>query len=138
MTSVESPTVAVTEEVINTLVSTGGYTHPLFQTNAENNTAGHSVPLPGQGVLLLMGGLVEQSGALDNAIAMLELRQVRFRKMLTAGSTLRVTITPLESTTTSSGKLITVYRWIGLDGDDEVAEAEAVMLMNTSAQEAGP
>ncbi len=56
---IETGTVEVTAETISTLVDTGGYTHPLFQ----RTDAGR--PLPGQGLFLLMGGLVEQSGALD-------------------------------------------------------------------------
>jgi acyl dehydratase len=136
--SVESPAVDVTDAMIATLVETGGYTHPLFSPSAEDRASGRPVPLPGQAVLLLMGGLVEQSGALDDAIAMVELRRARFHAMVTAGSSLRVVITPLESTTTSSGKLLTVYRWVAVDSEGaEVAEVEAVMLRNNTAQEVG-
>ena len=55
----ESPALEVTEDLIATLVDRAGYTHPLFHPPPG---AG-GPPLPGQGVLLLMGGLVEQSGA---------------------------------------------------------------------------
>ena len=89
---------------MRTLVDTGGYVHPLFAPGPGTEEPARAVPLPGQGVLLLMGGLVEQSGALDDAVALVELRRVRFHRMLTAGDGLRVVITPLESTTPSRGR----------------------------------
>lgn len=128
-TCASSPQVEVTADLIATLVTRAGYTHELF-TPASGD--GRGPPLPGAGVLLLMGGLVEQSGQLDDAVALLELSSVRFRKMLFAGSTLRVQIRPLEASTTSSGKVVQRFQWTGVDGDgDHVVEAEALMLMNT-------
>jgi len=129
----ETAAVDITEAVIADLVRLGGYTHPLF-----TGTSGQPVPLPGQGVLLLMGGLVERSGHLDHAVALVELRRVRFAKMALPGSTLRVAIEEQDSATTSSGKLLTVYRWTALDGSGEtVAEAEAVMLVHSKDDIAG-
>ena len=74
-----------------------GYTHPLFHPRP----APVATPLPGQGVLLLMGGLVEQSGALDDAIALLELRRARFLTSLRAGAALRVRSSRTAARTTS-------------------------------------
>jgi acyl dehydratase len=123
----ESPALEVTEDLIATLVERAGYTHPLFHPPPG---AG-GPPLPGQGVLLLMGGLVEQSGALDDAIALLELRRARFLTPLRAGATLRVRIEPTAARTTSGGKVVRDYRWTAVDADGRaVAEVEAVMLMN--------
>jgi len=125
-TWVESPVVAVTGDLVATLVSRAGYTHPLFHPPP----GGDGPPLPGQGVLLLMGGLVEQSGALDDAVALLELRRARFLAQVRAGATLRVRIEPLASRTTSSGRAVRDYRWTAVDGEGRpVAEVEAVMLM---------
>lgn len=122
----------VTQELIDSIVSTGGYTHRLFNPTTEQQAAGQSAPLPGQGVLLLMGGLLEQSGELDHAVAMVELKNARFLQMVSAGTTLSVELEPTESHETSSGKLIQHYRWTALDGDDTpIAEVHAVMLMNT-------
>ncbi|WP_157594270.1 hypothetical protein [Streptosporangium amethystogenes] len=120
-----TPEVEVTQELIDTLVGLGGYTHPLFVP-----AAGSPAPMPGQGVLLLVGGLVERSRMLDEAIALLELREVRFSKMLRAPTTLRVELTPGEARETGSGKVIRHYRWSAIDGSgDQVLEATAVMLM---------
>jgi len=119
----QTSAVEVTAELVTDLVRLGGYTHPLF-------TGETAVPVPGQGLLLLMGGLVEQSGLLDHAVALLELRRVRFLAMVYAGSSLRVAIEEQESTPKSGGKALVVYRWTALDPVGRtVAEAEAVMLV---------
>lgn len=121
----------VTQELIDQIVSMGGYTHPLFNPTSQQCAEGQAAPLPGQGVLLLMGGLLEQSGELDHAIAMVELRNARFLQMVKAGMTLSVQLETQQSTTTNSGKLIQHYRWTALDGHDKtIAEVDAVMLMN--------
>jgi acyl dehydratase len=128
--SSDSAVVEITEELIATLVERGGYVHPLFRPAPGHEVEG-GPPLPGQGVLLLMGGLAEQSGLLDDAIALVEIKSVRFLSMLSAGMTLRVQIEPGESRNTSSGKVIRQYRWTGVDGLGAiVAEADVVMLMN--------
>ncbi len=129
-----TPTVEVTQPLIDGLVGLGGYTHPLFNPGAAELAEGVRAPMPGQGVLLLMGGLVEQSGLLDRAIALLELREVRFLKMLKAGTTLHVELTPGTSEKTSSGKVIRSYRWAAVDAaGDRILEAEARMLMHPDA-----
>ncbi len=130
---VRTPSVEVTDELVADLVRLGGYTHRLFAAPAAERTA--PVPLPGQAVLLLMGGLVEQSGMLDDAVALLELRHTRFRAMVTAGMSLRVGIEEIQSSTKSSGRRVTTYRWTATDGSgNAVAETEAVMLRNNPSQ----
>ncbi|WP_229052104.1 hypothetical protein [Aeromicrobium sp. Leaf350] len=129
--AIETGTVEVTAETIATLVETGGYTHPLFQ----RTDAGR--PLPGQGLFLMMGGLVEQSGALDHAIAMVEVRRVSFRKMVVAGTSVRVRLEPGESRTTSSGKTLQDWTWTAVDADEEtLAVAEVLMLLETTEEKA--
>ncbi|WP_326554372.1 hypothetical protein [Micromonospora sp. NBC_01813] len=123
----------MTAELVDTLIRRGGYTHPLFNPPDPGSDGGP--PLPGQAVLLLMGGLVEQSGQLDDAIALLELRRMRFHQLVRAGTTLRVRIERLASRSTSSGKVVAELRWTAVDADGaDVAEAEAVMLMNESGK----
>jgi acyl dehydratase len=81
-------------------------------------------------VLLLLGGLAERSGQLDDAIAMVELRKATFHGMVRAGTTLRIRIERLAARTTSSGKVVQELRWTGLDDDGvAVADVEVVMLM---------
>jgi hypothetical protein len=125
-----TPAVDITQPLIDGLVALGGYTHPLFNPGAEDAAA----PMPGQGVLLLMGGLVEQSGLLDRAIALLELREVRFLKMLEAGTTLHVELTAGKTERTSSGKLIQHYDWTAVDAEGaRILEAKALMLMQPAS-----
>ncbi|MFY1694692.1 MULTISPECIES: MaoC family dehydratase [unclassified Solwaraspora] len=127
------PSVTVTAELVDTLIGRGGYTHPLFNPPDPGRDGGP--PLPGQAVLLLMGGLAEQSGQLDDAIALLELRRMRFHRLVRAGTTLRVRIERLASRSTSSGKVVAELRWTAVDADGALlAEAEAVMLMNESGK----
>lgn len=133
-----TPTVEITDDLVADLVRLGGYTHPLFHPVDNGVGGGPAVPMPGQGVLLLMGGLVEQSGLLDDAIALVELRSVRFLAMVRSGVTLGVRIAEVERSTTSSGKTLQVFRWTAVGDDDvPVAEAEAVMLMSRPALEVG-
>lgn len=131
-TYVETGSVEVDADLVSTVVGRGGYTHPLFDVVAH----GDATPLPGQGVLLLAGGLVEQCGVLDDAVAMLEMKSVRFRRMVRAGDRLRVRVTPGEGRATSSGRYVQTFAWqIVVDAPphsvDTVAEADVVMLMNT-------
>ena len=126
-TFVETGTVVLTEEVIATLVETGGYTHPLF-----NPADAADRPLPGQGVLLLAGGLVEQCGILDDAVALVEIRRITFRAMVGAGDDLRVRVEPGVARATSSGRVIQEFTWQILRGVEEsIADAVVVMLMNS-------
>ncbi|MFB4309447.1 hypothetical protein [Actinomadura sp. GTD37] len=124
--TLRTPPVEITQPLIDGLVRLGGYTHPLFGPARDGGA-----PMPGQGVLLLMGGLVEQSGLLDRAIALLELREVRFLKMLTAGTSLHVELAPGAAEPTSSGKIVQHYRWTAVDaGGGRILEARALMLMH--------
>lgn len=133
---VETPAVEVTDDLIRTIVTSGGYTHPLFNPTPEQRAEGVTAPLPGQGVLLLAGGLVEQSGLLDSAVALLELRSVAFRSMVRAGMRLRVRLTPGPVRTTRSGKTIQEFTWqVVDDAGTTVVEATAVMLMTEPVKE---
>jgi hypothetical protein len=128
---VETAGLEVTAGIIETLISTGGYTHPLFNPAPDQLEAGARVPLPGPGLLLLAGGLVEQSGALAAAVAMVELRGVRFHVMVHSGDSLRVRVTPGDWRRTRHGKVVQDFEWRVLDrAGDTVAEAVAVMLMD--------
>jgi hypothetical protein len=126
-----STTTTITPELIGDLVRLGGYVHPLFQPGGADHLEG-GTPLPGQAVLLIMGGLAEQSGELDDAIAMVEIGHVKFHRMVTAGMQLHLAIEPGDSRPTRRGDIIRHYRWIALDESAAaVAEANVVMLMSS-------
>ncbi len=124
--SSDEPAVEVTAGLIDDLVRLAGYTHPLFAERSADSDR----PLPGQGVLLLMGGLVEQSGQLDDAVALLEMKRARFHRMVTAGTTLRVEIERGSERSTPGGRRLAEFTWTAVDGDEPVATVDVIMLMN--------
>lgn len=126
---VTSPPHEVTQDLIDTLVLLGGYTHALFHPTPAQQAHGVSAPLMGQGVLLLAGGLAEQTGELGDVIALVGLSDVRFRAMVRAGARLRLVIDLIGTSTAPSGKRRDEYRWTVLDDHDSVVlEATAAML----------
>lgn len=125
-THVRSRAVPVTEDLVATLVRAGGYTHPLF--------AGADAPLMGQGVLLMAGGLAEQSGALDHAIALVGLENVRFRAMARPGASVTLLLKLLEATPTSHGRHLERYSWTVVDQSETVL-LDAIVLMLTHPRE---
>jgi hypothetical protein len=129
---VTTPSVLVTDELATELVTRGGYTHPLFHPAEPAER-----PLPGQAVLLLMGGLVEQSGALDHAVAMLEIRSARFTAMVRPGTELHVDISlGTPEPTRTPGKARQVLTWNARDDDGtDLATAEVVMLVRHEPEE---
>jgi hypothetical protein len=119
-----TPTREVTAELATQLVESGGYTHPLFHPDDPADR-----PLPGQAVLLLMGGLVEQSGVLDHALAMLEIRRARFHAMVRPGSRIRVEVTPGPAEAVKAGRTHQQVTWTAFDDNGAVATAEVLMLV---------
>ena len=122
--AVRTPSREVTADLARQLVDAGGYTHPLFHPEDPADR-----PLPGQAVLLLMGGLVEQSGALDHAVAMLELRRARFHTMVRPGSRIHVEVEPGGSEPTKNGRARQELTWTAYDDDGAVATVEVLMLV---------
>lgn len=117
----------VTEELRAALVRAGGFTHPLFTRPGEVALPGGS-PLPGQGVLLLMGGLAEQSGRLDDAIALLGMTGVRFRRPAVPGVRIRVNVQVISRVPRSPGRAVCEMRW------DAVSAADAAVLVQATVQ----
>lgn len=116
--------VEVTGELVATLLDAGGFVHPLFAASNPDR------PLPGQGVLLLMGGMLERSGALDHAIAMVGLEDVRFRTMVRAGDRIRAELEPRAARTTSGGSRIETFGCVVHNQQDRVVlEATVKMLV---------
>ncbi len=123
-----TPSVAVTESMRASLVALGGYTHPLFSRPHEVSLPGGS-PLPGQAVLLLMGGLVEQSERLSDAVALLGLRDVSFRRPAVAGTVLSVRVTVVGHAITRGGRRVREMRWEAVDTEDTLLVAATAMML---------
>ena len=124
--------IEITEEIRSSLVQIGNYTHPLFSdlTVAKNSNM-NSLPLPGQALLLLAGGAVENSGELDDAIALLELVETSFSKPAFTGDSITVEISKIDRKVTSdSEKSIDTFSWaITNQNGDLLAKTVVKMLM---------
>jgi len=118
----------IPEKMRRDAVHLGGFTHPLFTRPAEVRLQGGS-PLPGQAVLLLMAGLVEQSGRMDDAIALLGMSDVRFRRPVSPGSRMHVRVDVIAHVPRPGGRTIREMRWTALDGDGSVLADAAVQLL---------
>lgn len=124
--------VDITERMRREMVSIGGFTHPLFTRPGEVSLPQGS-PLPGQAVLLLMGGLVEQSGRLTDAIALMGMREVRFRRPVVPGDRMHVMVNVIAQSPHSPGRAICDMRWAAVSGTGRThVEAEIQMLVATS------
>jgi len=130
---VRTPSREVTEELAAQLVDAGGYTHPLFHPDEPADR-----PLPGQAVLLLMGGMVEQSGALDHAVALLEIRRARFTSMVRPGQQLQVELASAAPEPVKPGLALQEVTWTAYTDDQEVvATVDVVMLVKAPSKVPG-
>ena len=126
--------VEITEELRSTLVRIGNYTHPLFSELEVVKSSGMSaLPLPGQALLLLAGGAAENSGLIDDAIALVGLNETLFIKPAFAGDFVTLELTELDRTPTSKGdKAIATFSWRITNQHGEIlATTTAAMLMRT-------
>ena len=126
--------IEITEELRSTLVRVGNYTHPLFSDLEVAKKSGMpALPLPGQALLLLAGGAAENSGLIDDAIALVGLSETQFLKPAFAGDSITLDLTELDRTPTSKGdKAIANFAWEITNQHGEIlATTTATMLMRT-------
>jgi acyl dehydratase len=124
--------IEITEELRSTLVRVGNYTHPLFSDlEVAKNSGMPALPLPGQALLLLAGGAAENSGLIDDAIALVGLNETLFLKPAFAGEFVTLELTELDRTPTSKGdKAIANFSWRITNQSGEIlATTTATMLM---------
>lgn len=123
---------------VKTLIETGGFTHPLF-TDADYAKASgwRGTPLPGQAVLMLMGGLVEQTGRFDSTVvALTGFDSVRFLKPVSAGDCVMTEVEIIGKEPTPSGThgvLVMAWRCVK-EGGERVCEATARMLFHKASR----
>lgn len=126
----ETPAMTVTAELMDTLIERGGYVHPLFVDPewAANSPIGRR-PLPGPAVLLLMGGLAEQTGRFDGTvIALVGFEDVRFRAPAFEGDEIHADVEVLgKEGSDGRGLLTMLWRMLRADGT-VLCEARARML----------
>jgi acyl dehydratase len=121
--------IEITEELRSTLVRVGNYTHPLFSDLEVASKSGMpALPLPGQALLLLAGGAAENSGLIDDAIALVGLSETLFLKPAFAGDFVTLELTELDRTPTSKGdKAIANFAW-------EITNQRGEILATTTAK----
>jgi acyl dehydratase len=107
-----SPSRVITMDDIAALIALGGYTHPLFTDPAFlAGTPFRSTPMPGEGTLHVMGGLVEQTGRFDDTtLALTGLDEVRFYVPVVADDEVHVEIEVLAREDKDAVGLMTM-RW---------------------------
>lgn len=112
-------------------VALGGYTHPLFTDDAYlASTPFAARPVPGQGLLLVMGGLAEQSGVYgEETLALLGFERVDFVAPAVDGDEVRIEIEPLDP----ESARVTRWAWRCVRADGTVL-AEAVARFLTRAR----
>lgn len=124
---VTTPSRTITADDTEALVRTGGYVVPLF-TDADfaaRSPFGRR-PVPGPGLLLMMGGLVEQTGRFDDVVALVGFEDVRFMAPAFDGDEVRV-----EIEVTSRERRILAMRWRCLNQhDEELTRTTAKMLLD--------
>ena len=126
-----SPSRVITPEDITTLVQVGGYTHPLFtDPTFLAGTPFGSTPMPGEGALHIMGGLVEQTDRFDETtLALTGLDAIRFYVPVVAGDDVHVEVEVLEKERKSTPVDLMKMRWtLRNERGNACVVAEAVML----------
>lgn len=131
----ESPLMRVEDETARALIRLGGYTHPLFTDPAYAAASPFGrAPLPGEAVLLLMGGLAEQSGRFDETVvALLGFTDVRFRAPVFPDDEIRVAVEVLGKEQ-RDGRGVLTMAWRCLRGPETLVESTARMLFRTGAR----
>jgi acyl dehydratase len=131
--AITSNPVFLTQQLRDDLVRLGNYTHPLFHDVEKARATGmKDIPFPGQAILLIAGGAVEASGAVENAIALLSLTETNFLSAAFPGDEIRVEIIPGESKATKDpSKVKTQFNWRIINQNDQlVATTSATMLLS--------
>jgi len=123
-----SPNRFLTVEDLRTCVEVGGYVHPLFQ-NPDAQT-----PFPGQALLLMCGGLVEQTAGLPhNIMALLEITEVRFQEMVLPPLTVRVRVDVHDGRSTSRpDRVLYPMKWTLISDEAEHLQANVVFLARSA------
>lgn len=130
-----TPARALDGPTVQALVEAGGYTHPLFTDPAyAARSRFDRRPLPGQALLLIMGGLVEQTGRFDETvIALAGFEGVRFRAPAFEGDEVRVEVEVLGKEDRPRERGMLTMGWRCIDSSSAtLVDARARMLFRRS------
>jgi acyl dehydratase len=118
----KSPSKTISETAITLCVGLAGMTAPFFNDmEAAGKTALGWPAAPGRMTLMMMGGLEEQTEIFAEPAILIGLNNVRFRKTVMAGDTIRIEMEITEKKETSKpGQGLVVHRSICKNQKDEV------------------
>jgi len=124
-----TPSRVLDPDAVEAIIHYGGFTHPLFtDPGYAAASAFGKRPLPGQGIVLVTGGLAEQSGRFDDTVvALVGLDEVRFRAPAFAGDEVHAEIEVLAKEP-KEGRGVLVMAWRCFRGEQLLAEMTARML----------
>jgi acyl dehydratase len=128
-----APRRTVTESLATTMTALAGYTHPLF-TDAvyvREHTPFERPPIAGGLVLLLCGGLAEQTDVFDeHTVALLGFDDVGFPAPSFHGDTLALEMEVTELNPSSRGdRGVAAFRWTCTRDDGEVVAVATARLL---------
>lgn len=125
-----TPSRVLDDATVRALVEVGGYTHPLFTDPAYAAASPFgATPVPGEGVLHLMGGLIEQSERFDDTtIALIGFEQVTFSAPAFEGDEIRVECDVVAKE--PRGRMTFLWRCVN-QRDETLVTAGARMLFRT-------
>jgi acyl dehydratase len=116
-----TPELVVTEGALRQLVALSGYRHPLFTDPAHAAALAGGVPVPGGLLLGMLGGLVERCPLLEAApVVLAGFGDVRFRRLVVAGDTLRADLRGEGKRITDGGTGLVEVSWVAYNQRDEV------------------
>ena len=120
-TTVDSAPLELTSAMLTDAVALAGYVHPLFTDPAHAEASPFGTrPAPGALLLLLLGGLAEQTPLFDeHVVALVGFDEVRFLAPAVAGTRLRGRFEVLDREPAASGNGGMVrWRWSAVDDAD--------------------
>ena len=131
-----SPSRVITAEDIDALVCVGGYTHPLFtDPTFLAGTPFGSTPMPGEGALHIMGGLVEQTDRFDGTVLALGgFESVRFSTPVVAGDDVHVEVEVLAKEEKRTVRAMTMRWTLHNARGNECVVAVSTMLFTAEAK----
>ena len=118
-----SPTFQLASDRVTEIIGWAGYVHPLFTDPDYPKRVGFSGRIvPGELVLLVLGGLAEQTGVFDETtLALVELASVEFKKPAITGDSVRLNMEVVKKHASSSGRRgFVTFKWTCLDQADEI------------------
>lgn len=129
---VTAPARSIDGDALDVVRGFAGYVHPLFNDEGYARAAGFAtVPLPGELVLFLLGGMAEQSDVFDDStIALTRLDDVRFTGAVHVGDTIALVMEVIAKRRSTSGRRGSLtLRWRCTNQDDvDIVRADATLL----------